>query len=321
MYFKGLQGKMKVFSWCLLCVTAALLSACSSKQLHPAPVEDRNAPAAQKNATAGREETPAAKVAHSASGATEQSAAAQGPAPAPGAENAGKPGYYTVKQGDTLARIGLEVGQPYRDIARWNNLDNPNRIETGQVLRVIPPGAPEDGAVARPVAVSKASATPLPPAAKPAQAASAPAAATSPAAPASVPAVVATPATVVEDDVSFIWPVRGDIVATFDEAKNRKGLDIGGVAGAPILAAAEGKVVYAGSGLRGYGNLIIVKHSATYLTAYAHNQTLLVKEEQMVKQGQKIAEMGNSDADQVKLHFEVRKMGKPVDPAKYLPIR
>jgi lipoprotein NlpD len=87
------------------------------------------------------------------------------------------------------------------------------------------------------------------------------------------------------------------------------------------LAAADGKVVYAGSGLRGYGNLIIVKHSATYLTAYAHNQTLLVKEEQSVKQGQKIAEMGNSDADQVKLHFEVRKMGKPVDPAKYLPIR
>ena len=98
-------------------------------------------------------------------------------------------------------------------------------------------------------------------------------------------------------------------------------MDIGGVAGTPILAAAEGKVVYAGSGLRGYGNLIIVKHSATYLTAYAHNQTLLVKEEQLVKQGQKIAEMGNSDADQVKLHFEVRKMGKPVDPAKYLPIR
>jgi lipoprotein NlpD len=157
---------------------------------------------------------------------------------------------------------------------------------------------------------------------KPASAASASGNATPSTAPAaSAPAVTATPATVVEDDVSFIWPVRGDIVANFDEAKNRKGLDIGGVAGTPILAAADGKVVYAGSGLRGYGNLIIVKHSATYLTAYAHNQTLLVKEEQSIKQGQKIAEMGNSDADQVKLHFEVRKMGKPVDPAKYLPIR
>jgi lipoprotein NlpD len=321
MYFKDLQHKAKVFSWCLLCLAVVVLSACGSKQLQPAPVEDRNAPAAHKNASASKEETPAAKAAPSATGTTEQSAAPQGPAAAPGAENAGKPGYYTVKQGDTLARIGLEAGQPYRDIARWNNLENPNRIETGQVLRIIPPGSPEDGAVSRPVAASKASATPLPPAAKPAQAASAPAAATSPAAPTSGPAVVATPTTVVEDDVSFIWPVRGDIVATFDEAKNRKGLDIGGVAGTPILAAAEGKVVYAGSGLRGYGNLIIVKHSATYLTAYAHNQTLLVKEEQTVKQGQKIAEMGNSDADQVKLHFEVRKMGKPVDPAKYLPIR
>ena len=321
MYFKGLQGKLKAFSCCLLCVTAALLAACGGKQLQPAPVEDRNAPAAHKNAGASKEETSSPKASQSATLTTEQSAAPQTLAAAPGAENAGKPGYYTVKQGDTLARIGLEVGQPYRDIARWNNLENPNRIETGQVLRIIPPGSQEEGAVSRPVAASKASATPLPPAGKPAQAASAPAAATSPAASASAPAVVATPATVIEDDVSFIWPVRGEIVATFDESKNRKGLDIGGVAGTPILAAAEGKVVYAGSGLRGYGNLIILKHSATYLTAYAHNQTLLVKEEQTVKQGQKIAEMGNSDADQVKLHFEVRKLGKPVDPAKYLPIR
>ena len=321
MNFKGLQYKAKVFSWCWLCLTLAFLSSCGSKQLQPAPVEDRNAPAAHKNASVSKDEAATPKAVQSVAVATEQSAAPQAIAAVPGAENTGKPGYYTVKQGDTLARIGLEAGQPYRDIARWNNLENPNRIETGQVLRIIPPGAPENGAVSRPVAASKASATPLPPAGKPAQAASAPAAATSPAAPASAPAVVATPATVIEDDVSFIWPVRGDIVATFDEAKNRKGLDIGGVAGTPILAAAEGKVVYAGSGLRGYGNLIIVKHSATYLTAYAHNQTLLVKEEQTVKQGQKIAEMGNSDADQVKLHFEVRKLGKPVDPAKYLPIR
>jgi lipoprotein NlpD len=322
MYFKDLQYKFKAFSWCSLCLVAVFLSGCGSKQLQPAPVEDRNPSAALKNAVASKEETPPPKAAHSATGAAEQSAAPQPPAVAPGAENAGKPGYYTVKQGDTLARIGLEAGQPYRDIARWNNLENPNRIETGQVLRIIPPGVSEEGAVTRPVAASKASATPLPPAGKPTQAAIGSAAvATSPAAGASAPAVAATPATLIEDDVSFIWPVRGDIVATFDEAKNRKGLDIGGVAGAPILAAAEGKVVYADSGLRGYGNLIIVKHSATDLTAYAHNQTLLVKEEQTVKQGQKIAEMGSSDADQVKLHFEVRKLGKPVDPAKYLPIR
>jgi lipoprotein NlpD len=322
MNFKDLQDRVKVYSWAFMGLGLVLLSACGSQQLRPAPVEDRNAPAVHKNTA---ERTPAAtasKVGQAGPGTSEPSAASQPAATAPGAENAGKPGYYTVKQGDTLARIGLEAGQNYRDIARWNNLENPNRIETGQVLRIIPPGASEEGVVARPVAASKISATPLPSAGKPAQAASAPGAAlASPAAPVSAPAVVASPATVIEDDVSFIWPVRGDIVATFDEAKNRKGLDIGGVAGTPILAAAEGKVVYAGSGLRGYGNLIIVKHSATYLTAYAHNQTLLVKEEQLVKQGQKIAEMGNSDADQVKLHFEVRKMGKPVDPAKYLPIR
>ena len=121
-----------------------------------------------------------------------------------------------------------------------------------------------------------------------------------------------------DDPVSFQWPVRGNLIAGFDEAKN-KGLDIAGKAGDPVLAAADGKVVYAGSGLRGYGNLIIIKHNNTYLTAYAHNQTLLVKEEQAIKRGQKIAEMGNSDADQVKLHFEIRRQGKPVDPAKYLP--
>jgi lipoprotein NlpD len=264
MNFKDLQNKVKVYSWLLMGLGLVLLSACGSQQLRPAPVEDRNAPVVSKNAAERAPAAPTSKAGHAGPGASEPSAAPQ----APGTENAGKPGYYTVKQGDTLARIGLEAGQNYRDIARWNNLDNPNRIETGQVLRIIPPGASEEAVVARPVAASKISATPLPPAGKPAQAASAPGAAViSPAAPASAPAVLATPATVIEDDVSFIWPVRGDIVATFDEAKNRKGLDIGGVAGTPILAAAEGKVVYAGSGLRGYGNLIIVKHSATYLTA------------------------------------------------------
>ena len=108
--------------------------------------------------------------------------------------------------------------------------------------------------------------------------------------------------------------------AGFDESRN-KGLDITGKAGDAVLAAADGRVVYAGSGLRGYGNLIIVKHNNTYLTAYAHNQALLVKEDQDVQRGQKIAEMGNSDSDQVKLHFEIRRQGKPVDPARLLPPR
>ena len=120
--------------------------------------------------------------------------------------------------------------------------------------------------------------------------------------------------------MSWMWPAQGSVVAGFDEAKN-KGLDIGGAAGDAVLAAADGRVVYVGASLRGYGNLIILKHNNTYLTAYAHNQVLLVKEDQTVRKGQKIAEMGNSDADRVKLHFEVRRQGKPVDPARYLPAR
>jgi len=218
----------------------------------------------------------------------------------PGAENAGKPGYYTVKPGDTLIRIGMDHGQSGRDIARWNKLDNPNLIETGQVLRVAPPT--QDVAVVRPTAAPAVTPTPN--------------AAVTPAPAASAPVAQVAP-TVPEEAVSFQWPARGNLISGFDEAKN-KGLDIGGKVGDPVLAAADGRVVYAGAGLRGYGNLIIIKHNNTYLTAYAHNQTLLVKEDQVIKRGQKIAEMGNSDADQVKLHFEIRRQGKPVDPAKYL---
>lgn len=120
--------------------------------------------------------------------------------------------------------------------------------------------------------------------------------------------------------MAFAWPAQGPVIAGFDEVRN-KGIDIAGRAGDPVLAAADGQVVYAGAGLRGYGNLVIIKHSATYLTAYAHNQRLLVQEDQRVKQGQKIAEMGSSDADRVKLHFEIRRNGKPVDPVKLLPPR
>ncbi|MEY4440217.1 MAG: hypothetical protein RIQ36_1681 [Pseudomonadota bacterium] len=217
----------------------------------------------------------------------------------PGAENAGKPGYYTVKPGDTLIRIGMDHGQSGRDIARWNKIDNPNLIEAGQVLRVVPP--------TQEVVATRPSTTPTG-----ASPSAAPTSAPVPPAPSSTPAPVAA-----EEAVSFQWPARGNLISGFDEAKN-KGLDIGGKVGDPVMAAADGRVVYAGAGLRGYGNLIILKHNNTYLTAYAHNQTLLVKEDQVIKRGQKIAEMGNSDADQVKLHFEIRRQGKPVDPAKYL---
>jgi lipoprotein NlpD len=122
-----------------------------------------------------------------------------------------------------------------------------------------------------------------------------------------------------DDRLDWAWPVKGKIVGGFSESSNLKGIDIAGAAGQPVLASAPGKVVYAGSGLRGYGKLIIIKHNKTYLSAYAHNRELLVKEGDQVSKGQKIAEMGNTDADQVKLHFEIRRMGKPMDPARYLP--
>jgi len=122
-----------------------------------------------------------------------------------------------------------------------------------------------------------------------------------------------------DDKLDWVWPAQGKIISTFSETANLKGIDIAGKSGQPVVASASGKVVYAGSGLRGYGKLIIVKHNSTFLSAYAHNKEIAVKEGQQVAKGQKIAEMGDTDADQVKLHFEIRRLGKPVDPTKFLP--
>ena len=255
----------------------------------------------------------------------------------PGAENAGKPGYYTVKPGDTLVRISLESGQNWRDIAAWNQLDNPNVIEVGQVLRVVPPSddaatVAAAGVAAKPIASPQIESRGLDQA-RPASAASSASSATRPAASvpvagsavASGPAAAVTPPAapkpaVAAESSEWVWPASGPVLGGFEEGR-RKGLSIGGKAGDPVVAAGDGRVVYAGSGLRGYGNLVIIKHSGEYLTAYAHNQTLLVKEDQAVRRGQKIAEMGNTDADRVKLHFEIRRQGKPVDPARYLAAR
>ena len=288
---------MRLISPTLLCallsITVAsvvvVVAGCSSRSLTSVPVENRGT-------SASRPSTSLPTVVDAA-----------GVKQLPGFENAGKPGYYTVKPGDTLIRIGLDTGQNFRDIVRWNNLENPNLIEVGQVLRIMPVTSDNPLVVTRPVtsgaAVTTTAAAPLRPAS-----AAAVAAASSP-----QPAVT-------EDDIAWIWPAQGRLIAGFDEVKN-KGFDIDGKAGDPIIAAGDGRVVYAGAGLRGYGNLIILKHNNTFLTAYAHNQTLLVKEDQSVKKGQKIAEMGNSDADRTKLHFEIRRQGKPVDPARYLPAR
>ena len=261
-----------------ICVVALSALAACATRMDQAPVVDRTGSAIGTQAA--------------------QDGAVLPPGPPP-------PGYYRVKPGDTLYRIALENGQNYRDIASWNNMTNPNQIEVDQLLRVAPPGAnlaaATPGVSTAPIVGGGVQAQPLN--------------STYGANPSAAPG---TNGGVPPAPLAFIWPARGPILGTFDDAKN-KGLNIGGAAGDPVNAAADGRVVYSGNGLPGYGNLIIIKHDATFLTAYAHNSALMVKEGDAVTKGQKIAEMGNSDSDRVMLHFEVRRQGKPVDPLKYLP--
>lgn len=263
-----------------------------------------------------------------------------------------RPDSHTVQKGDTLYSIALQYGLDYRELANLNALADTNLIHVGQVLRL---GAtPQAGSIAPTTSDTKVETIPLktepvlpteatsaamlitqPKAVKlpysPAalaqleQGAAPPApgkvesATTSAAIPAPVkPAPTATATETDDIGLDWIWPTQGRLIAGFGEAKNSKGLDIAGKAGQAIYAAESGKVVYSGAGLRGYGRLVIIKHNPIYLSAYAHNRLVLVKEGQKVARGQKIAEMGDSDADQVKLHFEIRQMGKPVDPMKYL---
>lgn len=255
-------------------------------------------------------------------------------------------GFYTVQRGDTLIQIALEFGQNYRDIVAWNDLANPNDIKINQLLRVLPPeGAPEAASVAtssgvetRPLpsqpSQTAASApnktgpigdkrpyseTALDELKRPAKSLPAPPVAVAPAPRPETRPVPPPAALPGGDTISWIWPTAGKVSAPFGEG--RRGVVISGNLGQPVVAAGAGKVIYAGNSIRGYGNLIIVKHTNNLLSAYAHNASIFVKEEQTVTQGQKIAEMGNSDADEVKLHFEIRHQGKPVDPLKYLPSR
>lgn len=283
----------------LSCIAFVLLTGCVGfGRSVPAPVEDRPYGKAKPMPSSPAQPNPS-------SGGPGQPSQGKPVAPT---ENINRPGYYTVRPGDTLIRIGLDHGQNWRDIIRWNAIENPNLIEVGQVLRVSPPtvDANQEVAVAKSVQIGSVSAatedkkTPPPPT--------------------EAPAVNAVRNEGAEESFQLSWPAQGSVSSNFDDSKN-KGLDISGKTGDAILAAADGRVVYSGAGLRGYGNLIILKHNNTFLTAYAHNQTLLVREDQSVKRGQKIAEMGNSDSEQVKLHFELRRLGKPVDPLKFLPNR
>ncbi|SAL04586.1 lipoprotein NlpD [Caballeronia calidae] len=203
------------------------------------------------------------------------------------------PGFYRVERGDTVYKIARENRTTVANIKRWNGLTNPDAIEVGQVLRIAPAAgsattAESSGAGAAGSAKSDARAQVSSPKAGP--------------------------------GVTLVWPAQGSVIRSFD-GKNSKGIDIANAAGTPVVAAATGNVVYAGNGLRGYGNMLIVKHDDEYLTAYAHNRVLLVKEGQTVQQGQQIAEMGDTDSNRTMLHFEVRYMGRSADPAKYLPPR
>jgi lipoprotein NlpD len=344
-------GRSQALRRSAFALLAVVLVACASRTR--APVEDRTALPAQPPA-------PAAVT-----------------APASPAEAESRGPTYTVKRGDTLYQIALDHGLDYKELAAWNGLDNPNKILTGQVLRVTAPGdatATTSGVTTAPLKVAPAvtetrpgSGTPgaPPPAsaspssvarntdnykaspkafkepyseqalrdvARAAQAppdvvaAAAPSSAAKPEPPRSVASTASsiaapTPAAEADDEdkLDWVWPAKGKVVVGFSETANLKGIDIAGAAGEPVIASAAGKVVYVGNGLRGYGKLVIVKHNKTWLSAYAHNREILVKEGQQVVRGQKIAEMGNTDADQVKLHFEIRRLGKPVDPARYLP--
>jgi len=294
-----------------LLIAMSVVAGCSQTP-NRAPIEDRS--------PTPRATVAAASPAQSAASAAEPAKAAVVDA------NSGKPGFYTVKPGDTLIRIGLDNGQNWKDLMRWNNLGNPNLIEVGQVIRIVPPGVDPATATSRPVTTARVETRSLD--AKPGSAiaaasaaASAPATSASAASPPPSPnREAAPPPRDGDDDINWAWPAATPVSTPFDDARN-KGLVFRGKAGDPVYAAADGRVVYAGSGLRGYGNLVILKHNTTYLTAYAHNQTLLVKDDQQVKRGQKIAEMGSTDADGVQLHFEIRKQGKPIDPARLLPAR
>ena len=295
----------------LLTLTVCLLSACSTASRR-APIIDRaHAPVATRPAAPVVVEEPKEEIRSS----------------------------YVVKRGDTLLRIALDHGLNYRDVVSWNRLANPDDIKVDQVLRLsapdhvagaqstpapmpeVRPAAPRktgprgekrpysDGALAdmKKDDDGKPDARPEPKVEK---------------ASVATGGIAAGSIVKADDDekLSWMWPSDGKIVATFDEGKN-KGIDIAGKPGQQVMAAGAGKVMYAGSGIRGYGNLVIVKHSNSLLSAYAHNRSIVVKEGQTVNKGEKIAEMGDSDSDSVKLHFEIRQQGKPVDPSRFLPNR
>lgn len=305
---------MKKGSTCIYLIVAAVLAGCASSGQR-APVVDRSE--THRKAEAATEDM-RKKIAR---------------------EKDWRPEVHTVQKGDTLYSIAFNYGYDYRELAEMNGIQDPGVIQIGQQIRLFRGKAAPAAAVdSKPVepsvreqprlakyAYSDAAVAQIEKVQEQAQPGAV--AATKPEAkpkPETKPKTEAKPDSDTDNgaDEALEWsmPTEGKLIGEFSESANRKGIDIAGKLGQPIAASAPGKVVYAGSGLRGYGKLVIIKHNKTYLSAYAHNDQVLVKEGQTVTRGQKIAEMGNTDADRVKLHFEVRRFGKPVDPAKYLPL-
>jgi lipoprotein NlpD len=292
-------------------MVALVLAGCASKQ--QAPVVDRTG---QKPATQVEPKPPVTT-----------------------AERVAAKGSYIVKAGDTLYKISLDHGHAYKDVAAWNNLDSPYLIHPGQELRVQPPDADvQPVAVARPVVMATAvEQRPIDDAAdslkrepragrepysEDAYAKAMKGSVDAPLARVELKSVSKSDAAEsrADGDPQWAWPAPGKLLAQFGE-NGKKGIEVAGRKGDPVLASADGKVVYSGAALRGYGQLLILKHNPDYLSVYAHNSRILVKEQEPVKRGQKIAEMGDTEADQVKLYFEIRQQGKQVDPSRFLPPR
>lgn len=209
--------------------------------------------------------------------------------------------HHYVRKGETLYSISFRYGQDYRDVARWNDIKPPYIIKQGQLLRIAPPADESSRPAGQPEAVASVSESRQATVSRPA--------APAPAAPAA-------------EKIIWRWPATGKLLSTFaNNQPGRQGIKISAREGTPVRAAAAGRVVYAGDGLKSYGKLLIIKHNEKYLSAYAHNRKLLVEEGEQVNGGQMIAEMGRTGSTQVMLHFEIRVHGQPLDPLKFLPSR
>ena len=288
------------------CLLTALTVASCAVRNGPAPVVDRSPPARAGAASAPAPATPAARPSE---------------------------GLYTVKKGDTLYSIALEHGADYRDVAQWNGLDDPTKLNIGQQLQVKPPPGSSGVQVGTAKGAGRLESRPLdqllPQGANDGGPKTAPKAQRLPYSRENVASIAKDPAKAREearpreevkqsDAVQFIWPAKGKVIAGFAEPRS-KGIDIDGKIGDPIVAAAPGWVTYIGTGIPGLGKLIVIKHDNGFITVYAHNKDIMVKEQQTVVRGQKIAELGSTDSERPKLHFQIRKGSAPVDPMRYLP--